>query len=67
MNYNNENFEATCGKIYRKGMTVATIMTLVYTALKIVSMSITNLGNFDFKQFIIEFVMVRSLSRWNAR
>ena len=58
MDYNNENFEATCGKIYRKGMTVATIMTLVYTALKIVSMSITNLGNFDFKQFIIEFVMV---------
>ena len=58
MNYNNENFEATCGKIYRKGMTVATIMTLVYTALKLVSESITNLGNFDFKQFIIEFVMV---------
>lgn len=58
MNYNNENFEATCGKIYRKGMTVATIMTLVYTALKLVSMSIANLGNFDFKQFIIEFVMV---------
>jgi len=58
MNYNNDNFEATCGKIYRKGMTVATIMTLVYTALKLVSISITNLGNFDFKQFIIEFVMV---------
>ena len=58
MNYNNENFEATCGKIYRKGMTVATIMTLVYTALKLVSVSITNLGNFDFKQFIIESVMV---------